>query len=514
LLRRIVSLRQCIHRFTFCGVCSAADAAYIRDAEVALQRWLMDSHKRRRTIATTCCLLGLVLLASPFDPAAAQASISGVATYRERIAMPPDAVFEATLEDVSRADAPAEVLGRTRIEKPGQPPIRFTIAYDPARIDAKRRYSVRVLITSASELLFVTDQHYPVLGQGQSNQVNILLRKAGASTQPPPTSAAALTGLPATFAGDLPCADCEALRYHLDLFADGVFFLRMTYVGKSPEAFDDIGKWNLGQDGRTLQLQGGRDAPVQFQIADHATLRKLDPAGKPIASQFNYDLKRQSVFAPIEPALRMRGAYAYMADAGAFTECLTGKRMPVAQERDNAALEAAYSKSRATPGGSLLATVDGRIAMRMPMEGSGPRPTLIVERFHKVESARCAPAPSTASLENTHWKLMRLGTEDVTVADPQREPYLILQSDQKRVAGSGGCNRLMGSYTLDGERLTFGQMAGTLMACPQGMEQEKAFHDALAQTARWGIVGERLELFDDAGNLAAQFEAASAPQMR
>ena len=72
----------------------------------------------------------------------------------------------------------------------------------------------------------------------------------------------------------------------------------------------------------------------------------------------------------------------------------------------------------------------------------------------------------------------------------------------------------MGTYTLDGGRLTFGQMAGTMMACPQGMEQEKAFHDALAQTARWRIVGERLELFDDAGNLAAQFEAASAPQMR
>ena len=70
----------------------------------------------------------------------------------------------------------------------------------------------------------MTDQHYPVLGQGQANQVNILLRKAGASTQPTPTAAAALTGLPATFARDLPCADCEALRYHLDLFADGVIF--------------------------------------------------------------------------------------------------------------------------------------------------------------------------------------------------------------------------------------------------------------------------------------------------
>ena len=72
----------------------------------------------------------------------------------------------------------------------------------------------------------------------------------------------------------------------------------------------------------------------------------------------------------------------------------------------------------------------------------------------------------------------------------------------------------MGSYTLDGERLTFGQMAGTMMACPQGMEQEKAFHDALAQTRDGVSSAKRLELFDDTGNLAAQFEAASAPQMR
>jgi len=27
-----------------------------------------------------------------------------------------------------------------------------------------------------------------------------------------------LGGLPASYEGDLPCADCEAIRYHLDLF--------------------------------------------------------------------------------------------------------------------------------------------------------------------------------------------------------------------------------------------------------------------------------------------------------
>ena len=61
-----------------------------------------------------------------------EARLTGTATYRERIALPADAVFEATLEDVTRADAPAEVIGRTRMDSPGNPPFKFEIAYDPA----------------------------------------------------------------------------------------------------------------------------------------------------------------------------------------------------------------------------------------------------------------------------------------------------------------------------------------------------------------------------------------------
>ncbi len=45
-----------------------------------------------------------IVLALIASTAMAQ-SIQGTATYRERMAMPPAAIFEATLEDVSRADA-------------------------------------------------------------------------------------------------------------------------------------------------------------------------------------------------------------------------------------------------------------------------------------------------------------------------------------------------------------------------------------------------------------------------
>jgi Type III secretion system lipoprotein chaperone (YscW) len=75
-------------------------------------------------------LVGILTLIA--STATAQ-SIEGTATYRERITLPPAAVFEAAIEDVSRADAPAATIARTRVASPGNPPIAFT-AYDPARI--------------------------------------------------------------------------------------------------------------------------------------------------------------------------------------------------------------------------------------------------------------------------------------------------------------------------------------------------------------------------------------------
>jgi copper homeostasis protein (lipoprotein) len=437
----------------------------------------------------------------------ASGQVKGTATYRERMALPPDAVFEATLEDVSKADAPAEVIGQARIERPGNPPIRFEITYDPAQIISSHRYAVRARILVGGKLFFTTDQHYPVLTGGRGNEVTLLLRRAGSSGAAggAGSSASPLGSLPATFAGDLPCADCPGIRHQLELFPDQAFFLRMTYLGKGDNAsFDDIGGWTVASDRRTLVLHGGREAPRKFAIKDTNTLRTLDLEGREIASSLNYDLKRSQNLGPLEPRLFMRGMYKYMADAGRFTECLTRRNWPVAQERDNAALESAYSKARRQPGEELLVNLEGQVAMRPKMEGEGQQPTLVVERFIGVwPGETCGARFATEPLENTYWKLTRLGDTPVTVASQQREPHFILNPKSRRVGGSGGCNRLMGSYELNGDRLTFGQMAGTMMACPEGMDTEKAFLQALGQVKQWKIAGQHLELFDAAGKLVA-----------
>ena len=91
-------------------------------------------------------LLGGLLVLPSALPVAGAVQVKGTASYRERIALTPDAVFEAMLEDVSKADAPAMVGGSVRIDKPGQVPIRFEIPFDPARIDQSRSYSVRARI--------------------------------------------------------------------------------------------------------------------------------------------------------------------------------------------------------------------------------------------------------------------------------------------------------------------------------------------------------------------------------
>ena len=137
-----------------------------------------------------------VALALIANTAIAQ-SLKGTATYRERMALPPGAVFEATIEDVSRADAPAQTIARQRVESPGNPPIAFTIAYDPAKILQDRRYVVRASILVDGKLLFTTDTATPVITGGNPISVSLMMRRAG-SGQAGPSNPAVSPASPAS----------------------------------------------------------------------------------------------------------------------------------------------------------------------------------------------------------------------------------------------------------------------------------------------------------------------------
>lgn len=84
---------------------------------------------------------------------------------------------------------------------------------------------------------------------------------------------------------------------------------------------------------------------------------------------------------------------------------------------------------------------------------------------------------------------------------------MVLQTEGDRVAGSGGCNRIMGSYRLEGKSLSFGKVASTMMACPDGMDQERAFFQTLDQVRSWLVRSDSLDLVDEAGKTVARFVA-------
>ena len=75
-----------------------------------------------------------------------------------------------------------------------------------------------------------------------------------------------------------------------------------------------------------------------------------------------------------------------------------------------------------------------------------------------------------------------------------------------RVAGSTGCNRFTGPYTLDGESLALGPLAQTMMAClPPRDAVERAYVAALERVARWRADDGELALLDANGDELLRF---------
>jgi putative lipoprotein len=110
--------------------------------------------------------------------------VTGSVTYRERIALPPDAVLQVALLDVSRMDVAATLIAEQTIVPEHSVPIPFEIVYDPAAIDSRLVYAVRATIRRGERLLFVTDTHYPVLTRGHGENVDLVLVRSGGGSAP------------------------------------------------------------------------------------------------------------------------------------------------------------------------------------------------------------------------------------------------------------------------------------------------------------------------------------------
>lgn len=100
-------------------------------------------------------------------PADSRTVLSGTITYRPRIALSPEAVVRVWLQDLSDPRSPVPVVLDTQtIRKPGQVPISFAVRYDPATIDATRRYALLVKIYEGDRTRFVNARPVDVITRG------------------------------------------------------------------------------------------------------------------------------------------------------------------------------------------------------------------------------------------------------------------------------------------------------------------------------------------------------------
>ncbi|WPL17164.1 heat-inducible protein [Thiorhodovibrio winogradskyi] len=128
--------------------------------------------------------------------------------------------------------------------------------------------------------------------------------------------------------------------------------------------------------------------------------------------------------------------------------------------------------------------------------------------------APAAPPASSTGLEDMNWRLAELPGQ--SLAADQDTPSVRFENG--RLQGFSGCNRVMGAYTLEEDRLILGNLAGSMMACAEpAMAMESRFLVLFAGELSVVLDGDRLTLTpsDQGANGAdaLQFEREATPTL-
>jgi heat shock protein HslJ len=109
--------------------------------------------------------------------------------------------------------------------------------------------------------------------------------------------------------------------------------------------------------------------------------------------------------------------------------------------------------------------------------------------------AQAGSAPSLVG----KWRIETV--RGVEAFDPSKTTFEV--RPEGRVATTVGCNRIVGAPDVDGDRVTFGAMAATRMACPPPLDHlETKYLAALGEARAWRIEGTKLTLLDERGEAA------------
>ncbi|WP_455914593.1 YbaY family lipoprotein [Pseudomonas syringae] len=107
-------------------------------------------------------LMTTVLAACAHTPDNLPGSVDGEVFYLQRMALPPTATLKVSLQDVTLADAPAQILASQNGPIKGQVPLPFHLTYDQKQVQPGHTYSVSARIEVDGKLLMISTERYTV----------------------------------------------------------------------------------------------------------------------------------------------------------------------------------------------------------------------------------------------------------------------------------------------------------------------------------------------------------------
>jgi uncharacterized lipoprotein YbaY len=114
------------------------------------------------------------------SPNADTATISGTVSYRQRMALPTNAVIQVKLLDITSPQAPIIIAEQSLNLGQRQVPVPFSLQYDPEKINPKHTYSLSATITVNNQIWFATETPNPVVTEDKPSHVDLLLQQIAA----------------------------------------------------------------------------------------------------------------------------------------------------------------------------------------------------------------------------------------------------------------------------------------------------------------------------------------------
>lgn len=121
---------------------------------------------------------------------------------------------------------------------------------------------------------------------------------------------------------------------------------------------------------------------------------------------------------------------------------------------------------------------------------------LLITIMYTFTACSSAKLRETNPLFKSKWVLSELNGTPVQMSNTDKDAHLNFLFNGMGVSGSGGCNRLTGTFISKGDDLSFGPLASTKMMCADS-QFETAFFSVIEKVNQYAIVDNVLELKQD-----------------